>query len=580
MVYGIRAQSKGAEAAALAAEEAGKEAQNKALGYYLQALELRAQRRALEEYAQNLAARHNEIQRLYELGGVGESELLKVKLGVDDAHAGARELKEKERLLGGLLAQSLGQEGILSPSDLPSDLPSAELPAAAPEARADLKALELQAEAADAAAAGAESGFLPKVNASVSYLRADQELLNQQDWVAVGATATWTLFDGAVRQAKEKAAEHEAAALREKRRSAVLGLRAQIGRRAGHAGAQAGGIRRAPAGRGRGPARRGPRVRAAAPRQGHGEQPGRRRGRAQGQEREGGPIQGAVVGAMVPGPDGVRQRSEPAMRRRNGERTMGAGKLFLAAAFLAASMAQGLRAESAERPAFGVGMGAGLDSVALGDINAQGGQPVHQGEDLDLRLNWRPLDWLAFSFSSGYLQPTVRQSDRQFYYYNPLAGGALSAWPYTQRERVPALENLVQAWMVRPWGPLDLRIGVGGGIASLAGAMLSSDAYGSQPLLLYGSAPVFRAGLGLDWWVDSHFSLGLEGGYRACVVRQVTEAESGSGTLKNADGSNTAVDFSGFERGAGRGVLVLSIAPQGHQAKRGPGSNGPRLTRG
>jgi outer membrane protein TolC len=227
MVYGTRAQSKGAEAAALAAEEAGKEAQNKALGYYLQALELRAQRKALEEYAQNLAARHNEIQRLYELGGVGESELLKVKLGVDDAHAGARELKEKERLLGGLLAQSLGQEGILSPVELPEDLPSADLPAAAPEARADLKALELQAEAADAAAAGAESGFLPKVNASLSYLRADQELLNQQDWVAVGATATWTLFDGAVRQAKEKAAEHEAAALREKRRSAVLGLRAQ-----------------------------------------------------------------------------------------------------------------------------------------------------------------------------------------------------------------------------------------------------------------------------------------------------------------------------------------------------------------
>lgn len=226
MVYEAGAADAGAQAAALAAREGGKEAQAKAVGWYLQALELRAKRRALRAYAANLGSRRNEIQRLFELGAVGEADLLKVKLGVDDAEAGARELEAKEAFLARMVGQSLGQDRALSPEDLPESLPPAQALADAGE-REDLAALDAQVKAAELSGAGAEAGFLPKLSVSATYLRLDQQVLSQSEWVGVGAQATWTVFDGAVRQAKAKAAEAEADGLRERRRSAALALRAQ-----------------------------------------------------------------------------------------------------------------------------------------------------------------------------------------------------------------------------------------------------------------------------------------------------------------------------------------------------------------
>jgi len=209
MLYGAGAADAGAQAAGLAAVQGRKDCQAKAVDWYLQALELRARRLALEAYAANLDSRRDEIQRLFELGGVGEADLLKVKLGVDDARAGARELQAKEAYLAAMLGQAAGQAQPLLPADLPLELPSAE-PAAPAGEREDLQALEAQARAADLSAAGAEAGFLPKLSLSATYLRVDQQLLSQQEWVGLGAQVTWTVFDGAVRQAKAKAAEAEA----------------------------------------------------------------------------------------------------------------------------------------------------------------------------------------------------------------------------------------------------------------------------------------------------------------------------------------------------------------------------------
>ncbi len=228
MLYNVRTQDRAAQASAMAARQAARDSQFKALGYYLQALELRAKRRALNEFADNLAARSNEIQRLYDLGGVGESDLMKVKLGVDDARAGVRELEEKEGLLARLLAQSLNREQAAWPADLPPELPDAQPVPGDPAERFDLKALGLQMEAVEADQAASEAGFLPKVSALGSYLRTDTKQVNQQEVYTVGASATWTIFDGAVRQAKAKAAGGELESLRQKQRSALLALRAQL----------------------------------------------------------------------------------------------------------------------------------------------------------------------------------------------------------------------------------------------------------------------------------------------------------------------------------------------------------------
>jgi len=228
MLYNVRTQDRAAQASGMAARQAARDSQFKALGCYLQALELRAKRRALEEFADNLAARSNEIQRLYDLGGVGESDLMKVKLGVDDARAGVREMEEKEGLLARLLAQCLNRDQPAWPADLPLELPDARPAAGDPAERFDLKALGLQMEAVEADQAASESGFLPKVSAMGSYLRTDTKQVNQQEVYTMGASATWTVFDGAVRQAKAKAAQGELESLRQKKRSALLGLRAQL----------------------------------------------------------------------------------------------------------------------------------------------------------------------------------------------------------------------------------------------------------------------------------------------------------------------------------------------------------------
>jgi hypothetical protein len=71
----------------------------------------------------------------------------------------------------------------------------------------------------------------------------------------------------------------------------------------------------------------------------------------------------------------------------------------------------------------------------------------------------------------------------------------------------------------------------------------------SQDVLLYGSAPSWRLGAGADWWIDPHFSLGLDAGWRWCKIAQVSMAQGGSGTLKHADGSNLELDYSGFIAG-------------------------------
>lgn len=226
MLYGARAAERGAEAAGLASLLAVKEAQSRALGYAFQALELRARRQALERYARNLDARHDEIQRLYELGAVGDADLLKVKLGVDDARQGARELEQKEALLAELLGQAMGLSAPARAADLPPKLPAAE-PEAGGAVREDLLALDRQIAAAEAAEAGAESGFLPKVNATAFYARLDQRMLDQHEWTGVGATATWTLFDGAVRQAKAGAARAETESLQLRRHAAGAALQAQ-----------------------------------------------------------------------------------------------------------------------------------------------------------------------------------------------------------------------------------------------------------------------------------------------------------------------------------------------------------------
>jgi hypothetical protein len=87
MFFENPAKAQLAEAALLKSHQEIKDVQQKALGFYLDTLELRAKRKALENFVSNLQSRQIEVRRLYDLGRVSEASLLKTKLGA----AGMRE---------------------------------------------------------------------------------------------------------------------------------------------------------------------------------------------------------------------------------------------------------------------------------------------------------------------------------------------------------------------------------------------------------------------------------------------------------------------------------------------------------
>jgi len=230
MLYKARAADRSGEAAELKALYGMKEAQSKAVTYYLSALEARAKRFALEDYVKNLMVRRNEIQRLFELGRVGESDLLKVKLGIEDGNQGIRELRSKENFLGEMIALSIGETGKVSPADLPVELPKKAKAAKSSEnkKRDDILALEKQIEASDLKVGGAYASNLPKLDLFARYSYYDQKILTEDHWMSFGVKMTWPLFNGAISYAEAKAAIAERTSLEMHKISYERAMKAQV----------------------------------------------------------------------------------------------------------------------------------------------------------------------------------------------------------------------------------------------------------------------------------------------------------------------------------------------------------------
>jgi outer membrane protein len=228
MFYGSAAAANLAAAAKLKASRDKKDNQGKAVGYYLQSLGLRARRVALENYVHSLEDRRNEIRRLYELGGVSEADLLKVKLGIDDANQAMRAIREKESFLGRMMAQTVGENGSLVPEDLPADLPVVKEPdPVSAQEREDIQALDRQIESADLRRKAALSTVLPTVDAFAGVTYVKQDVLTDNRWEDIGVRLAWPIFDGAIGAAKASALDAEREALVGRKRSAELVIDAQ-----------------------------------------------------------------------------------------------------------------------------------------------------------------------------------------------------------------------------------------------------------------------------------------------------------------------------------------------------------------
>ncbi len=230
MLYKHPATERLSEASNLNAKRQIKETQNKAIELSLQSLELRAKRKALEKYIFNLKNRLNEIQRIYELGGLGESDVLKIKLGIDDATQGIRDYQKGEDYLADMIAALLGEKHPIVPADLPEEIPEAfhSSEKADVAKREDIQAIDKQLAAIHLSRSGDKAEYLPKVYGYYQHNYNDNALLKKSNFDVIGIQVSWSLFDGGVNFAEANANTHQEQALESKRSLAISAYEADV----------------------------------------------------------------------------------------------------------------------------------------------------------------------------------------------------------------------------------------------------------------------------------------------------------------------------------------------------------------
>jgi outer membrane protein TolC len=230
MLYNAPATERLAEAAELRSSRQVKETQGKAIELYLRALEMRAKRKALEKYAANLSSRLREIRRIYELGGLSEGDLLKIKLGVDDANQGIRDLQKGENYLADMIAAFVGDSKPVVPEDLPEELPASAACSDKADVsnREDVRAIDQEVEALELSRSGQKAEYLPKVYGFVQHGYTNTELVSKSNYDLVGVQLSWSLYDGGVALANSKTAADQLDALEQKKNLALSTFRASL----------------------------------------------------------------------------------------------------------------------------------------------------------------------------------------------------------------------------------------------------------------------------------------------------------------------------------------------------------------
>jgi outer membrane protein TolC len=229
MLYNHPATERLSEASNLNAKRQIKETQNKAIELSLQSLELRSKRKALEKYIFNLKNRLNEIQRIYELGGLGESDVLKIKLGIDDAIQGIRDYQKGEDYLADMIAALLGENHPIVPADLPEEIPeSLTSEKADVTKREDIQAIDKQLAAIQLSQSGEKAEYLPKVYGFYQHNYNDNALLKKSNFDVIGIQVSWSLFDGGSNFALASANAHQVQALESKKSLAISAYEADV----------------------------------------------------------------------------------------------------------------------------------------------------------------------------------------------------------------------------------------------------------------------------------------------------------------------------------------------------------------
>lgn len=187
-----------AKAHGLSSDHAIKEIQLNTANAYIKIIEVKEQQVSLSGFVKNLELRFKEVQRLFQLGMVSEADLLKVKLAINDAKQGLKELSNKESYLKKMIGEVIGEVNPIETMDLPKPktiLLKEQSEMEIQNNRNDIQAINLQIKAADLGADAASSANLPTITAFGEYYAVNQEILNERQGGAIGVRLMWSIFD-------------------------------------------------------------------------------------------------------------------------------------------------------------------------------------------------------------------------------------------------------------------------------------------------------------------------------------------------------------------------------------------------
>ncbi len=226
--YLAPANQERARAARLRALRVREEALAAAANAFLDALELRVRRATLATYAASLQRRRAEVRRLYELGFVPESDLIRIGIALDDVRRSLAALNDTTPVVELALGRSIGRSERVQPARLPA-ASDAESPAEGAEPRrADLRALQLQIRAKERELEALQYPFLPSVFARGQWVYQDNGQLTENNWFSLSFGVRVPLFEAGTRDLRREALTSEISALRNTLTDAERGVAVQI----------------------------------------------------------------------------------------------------------------------------------------------------------------------------------------------------------------------------------------------------------------------------------------------------------------------------------------------------------------
>ncbi len=178
----------------------------------------------LKDLISRLNTRYAEIRRLYAIGQVTESELLRIEQALNQSKITLFDLEEKKRISKLALKRNLGIEEDIEVVSLPTEtdlrFPSEEEGAE----RLEILAIQKKIQALELKKKGIEYEALPKVVGKASYIYLNNNQFNTDSWSQLSFGVSLNPFDAGIRKNRIAETESEISSAREEYKDLLKAL--------------------------------------------------------------------------------------------------------------------------------------------------------------------------------------------------------------------------------------------------------------------------------------------------------------------------------------------------------------------